>query len=82
MARKTTTQRTMEAIGMIPSTGGSNLWDLGIEELTAKSLEASVRDEVNDMLADSWMLLHIYTLKYREGSTWRERPMAVLGRTG
>jgi hypothetical protein len=70
----------MEAIGMLPSAAGDSLWNLGIRELTAKSLEASTREEVNEMLASDWILLHIYTLKYREGSTWRERPMAVLGR--
>lgn len=80
MARRTTTERTMEAIGMMPAAAGDGIWNLGIKELTAKSLEASTRDEVNDLLAKGWLLLHIYTLKYREGSTWRERPMAVLGR--
>jgi len=79
MVRKTSTQRTMEAIGLIPATG-DGIWNIGVKELTAKSLEASTRDEVNDMLADGWILLHVYTLKYREGNVWRERPMAVLGR--
>lgn len=70
----------MEAIGMIPAAAGNGIWNLGIKELTAKSLEASTRDEVNDMLANDWLLLHLYTLRYREDGTWRERPMAVLGR--
>lgn len=58
-----------------------DLWQLGIKEVTGRNLEASTRQEVNDMLNDGWMLLHIYTLKYREDDTWRERPMAILGRT-
>jgi hypothetical protein len=36
------------------------------------------------MLSEGWVLLHIYTLKYHDESdgdgTWRERPMAVLGK--
>lgn len=32
------------------------------------------------MLGHGWVLLHIYTFKYREDGTWRERPMAILGR--
>lgn len=72
----------MEAIGMIPPAAGDGVWNLGVRELTAKSLEASTRDEVNNMLEGGWILLHLYTLKYREGGTWRERPMAVLGRVG
>jgi hypothetical protein len=56
------------------------IWELGISELDGKSLEKSTRDEVNKMLADGWLLLHIYTLKYREDNVWRERPMAILGK--
>jgi hypothetical protein len=44
-------------------------------------LEARGREEVNRLLQSGWRLLHIYTLKYRENSVWRERPMAILGRT-
>ena len=63
------------------------LWELGINELAGRNLEASGRNEVNDMLQNGWVLLHIYTLRYpeREGARgpryiWRERPMAILGR--
>ena len=62
----------------VPPTGG--LWDLGITELDGHNIEASGREEVNQMLKDGWLLLHIYTLKYREDNIWRERPMAILGR--
>lgn len=58
----------------------SSLWELGITELAGHNLEAAGREEVNAMLADGWILLHIYTLKYRENNTWRERPMAILGK--
>lgn len=57
------------------------LWELGITELTGHNIEASGREEVNKLLADGWVLLHIYTLKYREDGTWRERPMAILGKS-
>jgi len=55
------------------------LWDLGITELTSKNLESAGREEVNKLLKEGWILLHIYTLKYKEEDAWRERPMAVLG---
>lgn len=63
-----TTERSME------------LWDLNIGELTGHNIEASGRDEVNKLLNEGWLLLHIYTLKYREDGAWRERPMAILGK--
>ena len=56
------------------------LWDLGIEELTGLSVEVKQRDEVNEKLAQGWVLLHIYTLKYKDKGEWRERPMVILGR--
>ena len=56
------------------------LWGLDIVELTGHNLEARGREEVNRLLQLGWRLLHIYTLKYRENSVWRERPMAILGR--
>ena len=56
------------------------LWDLGIKELTGHNIEAEGRKEVNKMLDEDWILLHIYTLKYKEDGTWRERPMAILGK--
>lgn len=55
------------------------LWDLGIRELAGHNIETQGREEVNKMLEEGWILLHIYTLKYREDGTWRERPMAILG---
>lgn len=60
------------------------LWTLGITEVAGQNLEVSGREEVNKMLKKGWILLHIYTLKYRDESdgdgTWRERPMAILGK--
>jgi hypothetical protein len=56
------------------------LWDLNLEEIEGKVIESSGRAAVNKMLKKGWVVLHIYTLKYREGSTWRERPMAILGK--
>lgn len=66
-----------EALPAIPSAA---LWELGITELDGHNIEASGREEVNAMLKDGWLLLHIYTLKYREDGVWRERPMAILGK--
>jgi hypothetical protein len=60
----------------------TELWALGISELAGRNLESAGREEVNQMLSDGWLLLHIYTLKYREDAEWRERPMAILGRPG
>ena len=64
------------------------LWELGITELAGRNLETSGRGEVNDMLQNGWILLHIYTLRYPERESprgpryiWRERPMAILGRS-
>lgn len=66
----------------MPQTGLSgSLANFGIKEVEGKSLEAKSRDEVNIMLQNGWILLHIYTLKYKEDDTWRERPMAILGKT-
>jgi hypothetical protein len=71
----------------VPMPVGKPLWELGINELAGRNLEASGRGDVNDMLQHGWILLHIYTLRYpeREGprgprTIWRERPMAILGR--
>jgi hypothetical protein len=66
---------------LFPMSYNSPIWEMGVSELDARSLEKSTRDEVNKMLADGWVLLHIYTLKYREDNIWRERPMAILGKT-
>jgi len=57
------------------------LWQLDIEELAGHNLEARGREEVNRLLRSGWHLLHIYTLKYEEDGVWRERPMAILGRS-
>ena len=59
---------------------GIAVWDLDIQEIIGRNIETKGRDEVNDLLHEGWVLLHIYTLKYRENGTWRERPMAILGR--
>lgn len=68
----------------VPVPVGKPLWELGINELSGRNLEASGRNDVNDMLQHGWILLHIYTLRYpeRQGQrpVWRERPMAILGR--
>lgn len=56
------------------------LWDLHIEELMGHNIETQGREEVNKLLKDGWILLHIYTLRYHEDGVWRERPMAILGR--
>jgi len=57
------------------------LWQLDIVELTGHNLEVRGREEVNRLLESGWRLLHIYTLKYQEDGVWRERPMAILGKT-
>jgi hypothetical protein len=56
------------------------LWQLDIVEVTGHNLEARGREEVNRMLKEGWILLHVYTLRYEEDGVWRERPMAILGR--
>jgi hypothetical protein len=56
------------------------LWELGITELAGHNIESVGRAEVNKMLKDGWLLLHVYTLKYHEDDVWRERPMAILGK--
>lgn len=65
----------------LPALPGSGLWELGISELAGHNLETHGREQVNAMLQNGWILLHIYTLKYRENGVWRERPMAILGKT-
>lgn len=56
------------------------LWELQIEELTGHNIEIQGREEVNKLLKEGWILLHIYTLRYQEDNIWRERPMAILGK--
>lgn len=58
------------------------LWELGITELVGHNIEAHGRDEVNRLLKEGWILLHIYTLHYHDDGIWRERPMAILGKAG
>ena len=58
------------------------LWQLNIVELAGHNIEARGREEVNRLLDQGWVLLHIYTLRYEEDGIWRERPMAILGRPG
>lgn len=64
----------------LPSSDISALWELNIGELAGHNIETAGREEVNKLLDEGWLLLHIYTLKYREDGTWRERPMAILGK--
>ena len=75
-----TSSASSKVAGEFSTTEGQSLWALGIGELAGHNIESAGREEVNDMLAEGWVLLHIYTLKYREGGIWRERPMAILGR--
>lgn len=56
------------------------LWNLNIRKLEGHNIEAKGREEVNKLLKKGWTLLHIYTLRYKQNGTWRERPMAILGR--
>lgn len=59
------------------------LWELGISEVRSHNLESSGREEVNQLLSEGWLLLHIYTLRYHDdadGGAWRDRPMAILGK--
>lgn len=72
----TTTEHTKLPI-TVPA--GTALWDLGVTEITSRNLEASGREIVNELLAEGWVLLSIYTLKYQDDGVWRERPMAILG---
>ena len=83
MAKKPSSKQ-INRKGPLVTPHSTQLWTLGISEVTGQNLEVSGREEVNKMLHDGWILLHIYTLKYRDESdgdgTWRERPMAILGK--
>jgi len=74
---------TSEPVGHAGLTSGAPraLWQLGIVEVAGHNLEARGRDEVNRLLQEGWHLLHVYTLKYCDDGVWRERPMAILGRS-
>lgn len=65
---------------LLPAGNSAPLWELGISELTGHNIETAGREDVNKLLDEGWLLLHIYTLKYREDGVWRERPMAILGK--
>ncbi len=54
---------------------------LDIVELTGHNLEARGRVEVHRVLEAGWRLLLIDQRKYHEDNVWRERPMAILGRS-
>lgn len=73
--KETREELPLSSVGTLP------LWQLQIAEVTGHNLEARGRDEVNRLLQEGWHLLHIYTLKYQEDGVWRERPMAILGRS-
>lgn len=79
MAKKTS-QAKIANLESIPAKADVPLWDLDVTELSGRTIETSGRNDVNHVLTSGWVLLHIYTLKYRDGSTWRERPMAILGK--
>ncbi len=66
----------------VPLVSMQPLWELGITEVTGHNLETQGRKEVNRLLKEGWLLLHVYTLKYQEDNIWRERPMAILGLPG
>jgi hypothetical protein len=80
-ARKTAVTTTNNTTDVGDISRSKELWELGIIELTGHNIETQGREEVNRLLEEGWILLHIYTLKYPEDGTWRERPMAILGRT-
>lgn len=56
------------------------LWQLRISEVQAINLETRGRKKVNELLQKGWILLHVYTVRYKDEDVWRERPMAVLGK--
>lgn len=56
------------------------LWGLDICEIFSHNLEIQGKEIVNSLLAKGWILLHVYTLKYKENGVWREKPMAILGK--
>lgn len=56
------------------------LWEYDIQEVQGKNLERKGRDEVNELLLEGWIILSIYTLRYKDSDdTWFERPMVILG---
>jgi len=59
---------------------GMPLWQMDITEVAGHNIEAKGREAVNRMLKQGWVLLHVYTLKYRQNGEWAQKPMAILGR--
>ena len=80
MAKKKLHPRESDALALETALVGLPLWQLDMAELTGHNIEARGREEVNELLQQGWLLLHIYTLKYQKEGVWRERPMAILGR--
>ena len=80
MKRAATIKKNESGLFEAATSGTIPLWQLDITELAGHNIEARGREEVNRLLAEGWILLHIYTLKYEENGVWRERPMAILGR--
>jgi len=58
------------------------LWDLKIKEIEGFNIEIRGRKKVNRLLKEGWLLLHIYTLLYKDNGVWRQKPMAILGKKG
>lgn len=42
------------------------LWTLNIKKLEGHNIESKGREDVNKLLKKGWVLLHIYTLKYKQ----------------
>jgi len=80
MKRAAAIKKTQSGLSQAAAAESTPLWQLDIEELAGHNIEARGREEVNRLLSEGWILLHIYTLKYEENGVWRERPMAILGR--
>lgn len=80
MKRAAAIKKTLIDLPQAETAEPTPLWQLDIEELAGHNIEARGREEVNRLLSEGWILLHIYTLKYEENGVWRERPMAILGR--
>lgn len=59
-------KKAKDSDNVVPLVPSQPLWEMGISELDGHNIEAAGREEVNDMLKKGWLLLHIYTLKYRE----------------
>jgi len=78
--RAATSQKKPTGLLETATASPTPLWQLDIAELAGHNIEARGREEVNRLLKEGWILLHLYTLKYEENGVWRERPMAILGR--